>query len=98
VPPPAGPKRARRPGTLKDSIVKRLANVDGELNCLVGSNDPIALIHHEGTVPHIITPKKAGGRLTFYLPGAGAVVSVPKVNHPGTQPNRYLTDALADLN
>lgn len=108
--------RKRRPGTLRDSIVKRLADENGELACLVGSNDPIALWHHEGTVPHVITPKavaidaggrrRAGGRfvkashvpmLVFFWPKVGHVVRFKRVNHPGTRPNRFLTNALAVL-
>lgn len=88
--------RGRRSGQLKASIVKRLANVEGELACMVGSEDPIALLHHEGTVPHIIRARRAP-RLVFYWPKAGRVVSFVQVSHPGTAPNRYLTDALADI-
>jgi hypothetical protein len=88
--------RKRRPGTLRDSIVKRMVSRGGELECLVGSDDPIALLHHEGTVPHMIVPR-AKPRLVFYWPKAGGVVSFKRVNHPGTQPNRYLVDALTVL-
>lgn len=88
--------RGRKPGQLRDSIVKRLANENGELACLVGSDDPIALIHHEGTTPHIIRPRSAP-MLVFYWPKVGGVVRLLQVNHPGTRPNRYLTDALSVL-
>lgn len=85
--------RRRRPGTLRDSIVKRFAEQGGEFECLIGSNDPIALMHHEGTVPHVIRAQNRP-MLVFYWPKAGGVVSFKQVNHPGTQPNRYLTNAL----
>ena len=88
--------RKRKPGQLRDSIVKRLAEEGGELACLVGSEDPIALLHHEGTVPHIIAARNKP-LLVFYWPKVGQVVGLERVNHPGTRPNRYLTDSLSVL-
>lgn len=95
VPPPAGPARARRPGTLRDSIVVRLARGGPfGVSALVGSDDPIALWHHEGTVPHVIRPRNRRW-LVFYWRRVGRVVFAKRVNHPGTQPNRFLVKALA---
>lgn len=85
--------RERRPGTLRDSIVKRVADVDGQPAVIVGSDDSIALWHHEGTQPHTITPKRASA-LVFFWPKVGHVVRLLSVNHPGTKPNRFLTNAL----
>ena len=93
-PPPAGPRRARTPGTLRDSIVTRLV-VDGKQAAVeVGSEDPIALWHHEGTRPHEIVARNAP-MLVFWSAKAGKVVRTVRVNHPGTQPNRFLTDSLS---
>lgn len=89
--PVPGERRKRRPGTLRDSIVKR---VRGPGVVEVGSEDPIALLHHEGTAPHVIT---GNPRLVFFWPKVGRLVSFPKVNHPGTRPNPYLTKALEVL-
>lgn len=105
--------RQRRPGTLRDSIVKRIVDINGAPACIVGSEDPIALWHHEGTRPHIIEPRtttrnvnggKGNGRwkqvterkpyLVFFWPKLGQVVAFPRVNHPGTKPNRFLVNAL----
>lgn len=96
-PPPEGPRRDRRPGTLRDSIVKRVVP-DGArgIKVVVGSDDKVALWHHEGTVPHVIRPVRAK-MLAFYSYREGRVVFRSQVNHPGTQPNRFLTDSLADL-
>lgn len=92
-------RRNRRPGQLRDSIVKRIR---GEGVVEVGSDDPIALIEHEGTEPHPITSK--GKPLVFYWPKVGRVVAFPPwgkppgtVHHPGTTGSHYLTRALADL-
>jgi len=94
--PPPDPqlRRPRRPGTLRDSIVVRLAR-GGRwgVAAIVGSNDPIALWHHEGTVPHRIVPVRKKW-LRFYWKRVGAVVYLKGVNHPGTKPNRFLTNAL----
>ena len=111
----AAAHRGRRPGTLRDSIVKRVT-VGGPTGVAVevGSDDDSALLHHEGTVPHVIRPRqvpltKAGTPrkrirpgdvkpyLAFYWPAVGHVVRTRQVRHPGTRPNRYLTDSLADL-
>lgn len=89
--PVQGERRKRRSGQLRDSIVKR---VRGPGLVEVGSEDPIALLHHEGTEPHTIS---GNPRLVFFWPKAGAVVSFPKVNHPGTRPNPYLVKALEVL-
>lgn len=94
--PVPGERRSRRPGTLRDSIVKRIGTENGLPAVQVGSDDPIALIHHEGTEPHTIEPRTAP-RLVFYWKKIGAVVSALRVDHPGTKPNRFLTNALAVL-
>jgi hypothetical protein len=94
--PRPGERRARRPGTLRDSIVKRVV-VEGNLpSVLVGSADPIALLHHEGTPPHPIDAK-GGGFLFFYSTVHGRVIRIRHVDHPGTRPNRYLVNALRIL-
>ena len=88
--------RRRRPGTLRDSIVKRVVATGRGSAVEVGSDDPIALLHHEGTVPHVIRARRKP-LLVFFWRRVGHVVSFRQVNHPGTQPNRYLTNALRVL-
>lgn len=85
--------RARRPGTLRDSIVKRVVEENGVPAVLVGSADPVALWVHEGTSPHEIRPRRKP-RLVFFWPKAGRVVAFKKVDHPGTAPNPWLARAL----
>lgn len=89
--PQPGERRARRPGTLRDSIVTRVTEEGGEVAVYVGSNDPVALFVTEGTVPHRI---EGNPLLVFYWPKEGQVVYFHHVNHPGTRPNRFLLDAL----
>lgn len=57
----------------------------------IGSNLNYALPHHEGTKPHIITPNDAN---ILRFTAGGRVVYTHKVNHPGTRPNKYLSDQL----
>lgn len=93
---PVPRKVLRRPGTLRDSIVSRVVQFPSGIGCAVGSYTvPYALMHHEGTPPHDITPK-GNGFLIFHWPKAGGVVYLKRVRHPGTKPNRYLADALRD--
>lgn len=58
----------------------------------VGSPLHYALMHHEGTRPHIIIAA-ANKVLRFVKRGSVIYVNSP-VRHPGTRPNRYLTDNL----
>ena len=39
----------------------------------------------QGSPPHIIRPKRAGGLLVFYFPKAGRTVFLRHVNHPGNR-------------
>ena len=50
-----------------------------------------ALMHHEGTRPHIITPKRAQ---VMVFESKGQVIYATRVRHPGTKANRYLSDNL----
>lgn len=84
------PRRTRRPGTLRDSIVKRMVVDNGLPAVEVGSDDPIALIHHEGR------PGITGNPLLVFWDGRnGHVVAVRSVGP--AEPNRYLVDSLAVL-
>jgi hypothetical protein len=56
----------------------------------IGSPVSYALIHHEGSRPHVI--RANGGMLRFT--SKGRIVYTRAVMHPGTRPNRYLSDHL----
>jgi hypothetical protein len=57
----------------------------------IGSENKIAYLHHEGTRPHLIRPKTAP-QLVFM--SKGRIIRTQLVRHPGTKPNRYLSDQL----
>lgn len=80
-----------RTGMLKLSIgVTQSINPTGQ-EVRVGSSVGHALAHHEGTRPHRITGRN-GGMLRFTK--QGRVVYARSVMHPGTRPNKYLSDHL----
>lgn len=90
--PTPGERRKRAPGTLRDSLVVRIV-AGVRPTVIVGSDDPIAKLHHEGTDPHIIRARRAP-MLVFFWKKVGRVVAFKQVRHPGTRPNHYLTDPL----
>ena len=90
----AGAKRqvGVKTGALRASIhMKHLGNASGQY-LWIGSQKSYAYYHHEGTRPHTITPKEPGGALVFRK--GSRIIRTPVVNHPGTRPNRYLSDQL----
>lgn len=78
-----------RTGALRASIhMRHLRDPRGQY-IKIGSELPYARMHHEGTRPHIIRPNNQK-MLRFVT--RGQVVYTHMVRHPGTRPNRYLTD------
>lgn len=59
----------------------------------VAAEAPYSLAVHEGTRPHVIRRRPPGKALRFPSKG-GTIVYAPKVNHPGTAGQPFLTDAL----
>jgi hypothetical protein len=80
-----------RTGALRASLHMRHMRDSRGQQIWVGSKLNYALAHHEGTKPHVITPK-SGKMLRFV--SRGQVVYAHSVNHPGTKANRYLADSL----
>lgn len=80
-----------RTGRLRNSLHMRHMRDPRGQHIWVGSTLNYALAHHEGTRPHLITPK-SGKMLKFT--SRGQVVYAHAVRHPGTKANRYLSDAL----
>jgi hypothetical protein len=79
-------------GALRKSIRYQVVRDSKGLIATVGSGNRIALMHHNGTKPHIILPRRAQ-TLRFY--SHGRIVYSKMVHHPGTKPNKYLTDNLS---
>jgi len=81
----------KRTGALAMSLyINQSSNLTGQ-TIEIGSKLPYALLHHEGTRPHVIHAR-SGGTLRFT--SRNRVVYARTVMHPGTRPNRYLADSL----
>jgi hypothetical protein len=80
-----------RTGALRNSIHMRHFRDPRGQYIKVGSSLSYARMHHDGTKPHLILPTK-GKNLRFF--SKGFMVFTQMVRHPGTKPNRYLTDNL----
>lgn len=78
-------------GALKLSIGKNFERTPLGPVVLVGSPLSHALRHHEGTRPHLIVAKPSQ---VLKFRSKGVTVFTKMVKHPGTKPNRFLTDNL----
>jgi hypothetical protein len=58
------------------------------------ADNKIALIHHNGSRAHIIRPRR---QTTLRFPSRGRIVYTKLVHHPGTKPNRFLTEPLRSV-
>lgn len=82
-------KKSRR---LERSIVKRQGvDARGPFVLVVSEGVEYGVMHHEGTDPHVITARN--GKVLAWQSG-GDWHYARSVQHPGTQPNRFLTDNL----
>lgn len=80
-----------RSGSLRSSIhMRHYRDTRGQF-LLIGSSLPHARDHHEGTKPRLIIPQK---RRTLRFFSKGVMFYTMMVMHPGTKPNRFLTDNL----
>lgn len=81
-------------GLLRDNIRWTLSHDPNGLVATVGAEVDYALLHHEGTRAHQIFPRT---KSTLRFAKDGKIVYARMVNHPGTRPNRYLTDNLPKI-
>lgn len=78
-------------GELARSIHYDLHRYGGLPEVWIGTYNSIAYLHHEGTRPHAIS---ARNKTFLRYSSRGRIVYARTVMHPGTKPNRYLTDNL----
>jgi hypothetical protein len=81
----------KKTGQLSASMGYTLSADHQGVIATIGSDNAIAFLHHEGTKPHIILPRT---KSTLRFASHGKIVYAKIVHHPGTKPNRYLTDNL----
>lgn len=78
-------------GELARSIHYNINRFGGLPEVWIGTYNSIGYLHHEGTRPHAIS---ARNRTYLRYSAKGRVVYARTVMHPGTKPNRFLTDNL----
>lgn len=81
-----------RTGALRSSINIKHFMAPGGAAVKIGSELHYAYLHHEGSRPHLIKPKDPDGVLIFRK--GARIIRTKEVLHPGTRPNRYLSDQL----
>lgn len=79
-------------GRLKKSIQINYQKMPQGPRVKIGSNVSYALLHHEGSRPHVIVAKPP--KMLKFNSKSGKTIFTKSVNHPGTRPNRYLSDHL----
>lgn len=78
-------------GALRKSITaSHFGNIIGQ-QVIIKATRPYALDHHEGTRAHIIHPK---GNNVLVFRGKSGIIATRGVRHPGTKPNKFLSDQL----
>lgn len=85
---------------LADTIVKRFSASGLSVLCEIGSPASYAGYVHDGTPPHIIRARNAKALRFFSQTAAktgSGIVFRQMVNHPGTKPNRFLTDPMRQV-
>lgn len=83
-------------GLLRDNHYTEIVGDGVYLLGRVVANTAYALYVHNGTRPHSINPRSAGGVLRF--PNrAGVIVYTRHVNHPGTTAQPWLRDAAVQV-
>lgn len=76
---------------LANSIGYNVDMIVGRPKLTVFADNEIAYVHHEGSRPHAIAARN-GQALRFSA--SGRMVYARSVLHPGTRPNRFLSDNL----
>jgi hypothetical protein len=78
-------------GALRESIYMIHERVGSFQQIRIGSDSDIALLHHNGTRPHMI---RADDPQILRFSSRGRVHYSREVMHPGTRPNPYLSGNL----
>jgi hypothetical protein len=79
---------------LRDSFLWNVDSGPTKVTGRIVNDTPYAEYVVEGTRPHEIRAVNARA-LSFYWPKAGTVVHAKSVQHPGTTPNPFWSEALA---
>jgi hypothetical protein len=80
----------KRFGGLAKSISYKKGRSSSGIYFDAGASVSYAAAQDQGGQPHIIRPRKPGGKLKFYWLKVGAVVYFSKVSHPGNPAVHYV--------
>lgn len=95
-PDPIPRAKPHKPGTLRDSIIKRVVQNGDQVRVQVGSPVEYAMYHHEGTKGgQVIVPVRA--RFLVWADGDGNAVFRKRVIRGDTPANPFLTRALDEV-
>lgn len=81
-----------RTGTLRSAQRHRVRQVGLTTRGRIWYDTKYAASVHEGAKPHVIRPRRPGGKLVFMY--KGRLVVTDRVNHPGNRPDPWLYAAL----
>lgn len=93
-PDPIPRRKPRVPGTMRDSIVKRVMVEGDEVKVRVGTADKAAMSHHQGTPGGQEIVARPGKVLCFFA--NGEVVFTKRVKRGATPANPFLVRALKE--
>ena len=82
-------------GRLRASILLRISDLYNNPQGKIYSVVNYAPYVNNGTRPHVIRPRRAGGTLRFRV--GGMTVYAREVHHPGTSPRPFLDRALREI-
>lgn len=83
------------PGTMAQMITARVEGSGRGMVALVTSEHPASIYVLHGTRPHLIRPRRQGGKLRFEV--GGRVVYTNLVRHPGNAANNFLLQSLREV-
>lgn len=85
-------------GNLRASLQMRITKTGDIISGEVYTNVNYASYVHEGTRPHLIRPRRAGGVLRFPVPPRSShIVFTRLVHHPGTKARPFLRLAIEQV-
>lgn len=80
-------------GRLRRKISYHVRKIPAGYEITAVADTHYALLHHEGTRPHIIRPES---NRVMRFKSRGRVIFAQRVFHPGTRPNKFLVRAMRE--
>lgn len=84
-------------GRMRQNTSTKVSGSRGRVEVTAIVDTEYAEMVSTGTRPHVITPRSAGGVLSFFWERVGEQVYFASVNHPGATPRTWWTDSIRSL-